>query len=450
MVSQRTRKIRRSLQSAILKLRWLVPGIGVKRWVLVILIGTTILGLGLTVFLLDVYHTVPEGWWIPFIKIVALQFVTNRVLRALIFGFIGVALIIVGIIGLNRALLRPFLRPGKDVIETVAEYRRKDKGPRIVVIGGGTGLTSILRGLKAYSRNITAIVTVADDGGSSGEIRKTVGILPPGDLRNCLAALSDDEEMITQIFQYRFAASAGLSGHSLGNLLITALTEITGSFESAIAESARVLSVQGNVFPSTLKNINLVAEVELPERKVTINVKGESEISQMGGKVHHVWLDPANPAPFPPTIQAILNADLILIGPGSLYTSLIANLLVPDLVDAIRASRAYKFYVCNIATQRGETDGYNCEDHIRTIERHTGARLFDVVVANNRYDGKMPEGVDWVKVDEVDKHYQVYAADLVDKENPWRHNPAKVAKTIIDLYMERTGPLSTRDIGSTI
>ena len=450
MVSQRTRKIRRSLQSAILKLRWLVPGIGVKRWVLVILIGTTILGLGLTVFLLDVYHTVPEGWWIPFIKIVALQFVTNRVLRALIFGFIGVALIIVGIIGLNRALLRPFLRPGKDVIETVAEYRRKDKGPRIVVIGGGTGLTSILRGLKAYSRNITAIVTVADDGGSSGEIRKTVGILPPGDLRNCLAALSDDEEMITQIFQYRFAASAGLSGHSLGNLLITALTEITGSFESAIAESARVLSVQGNVFPSTLKNINLVAEVELPERKVTINVKGESEISQMGGKVHHVWLDPANPAPFPPTIQAILNADLILIGPGSLYTSLIANLLVPDLVDAIRASRAYKFYVCNIATQRGETDGYNCEDHIRTIERHTGARLFDVVVANNRYDGKMPEGVDWVKVDEVDNHYQVYAADLVDKENPWRHNSAKVAKTIIDLYMERTGPLSTRDIGSTI
>ncbi|HOW92271.1 MAG TPA: YvcK family protein [Anaerolineaceae bacterium] len=438
------------MQSAILKLRWLVPGIGVKRWVLVILIGTTILGLGLTVFLLDVYHTVPEGWWIPFIKIVALQFVTNRVLRALIFGFIGVALIIVGIIGLNRALLRPFLRPGKDVIETVAEYRRKDKGPRIVVIGGGTGLTSILRGLKAYSRNITAIVTVADDGGSSGEIRKTVGILPPGDLRNCLAALSDDEEMITQIFQYRFAASAGLSGHSLGNLLITALTEITGSFESAIAESARVLSVQGNVFPSTLKNINLVAEVELPERKVTINVKGESEISQMGGKVHHVWLDPANPAPFPPTIQAILNADLILIGPGSLYTSLIANLLVPDLVDAIRASRAYKFYVCNIATQRGETDGYNCEDHIRTIERHTGARLFDVVVANNRYDGKMPEGVDWVKVDEVDNHYQVYAADLVDKENPWRHNSAKVAKTIIDLYMERTGPLSTRDIGSTI
>jgi len=398
---------------------------------------------------LDAYHTVPEGWWIPFIKIVSLQFVTNRLLRALIFGTIGVVLIVVGIVGLNRALLRPFMRPGKDVIEAVADYRRRDKGPRIVVIGGGTGLTSLLRGLKAYSRNITAIVTVADDGGSSGEIRKTVGILPPGDLRNCLAALSDDEELITQIFQYRFAESAGLSGHSLGNLLITALTEITGSFESAIAESARVLSVQGHVYPATLKNVNLVAEVELPERKVTINVKGESEISKWG-KVHRVWLDPANPTPFPPTLQAILNADLILVGPGSLYTSIIPNLLVPDLVDAIKASRAYKFYISNIATQKGETDGYSCEDHVKTIERHAGARLFDLILANNRFDEKVPLEIEWVKTEKKDGQYQIYETDLVDKENPWRHNSTKVAKTIIDLYMERTGPLGSKETNSTI
>ena len=434
----------------LLKLRWLVPGIGVKRWVVVILAGTTALGLGLTVYLLDVYRTAPDSWWLPIIKIIALQFITNRITRALIFGGVGLALIIIGISGLQRSLLRPFMRPGKDVIETVAEFRRKDKGPRIVVIGGGTGLTSILRGLKAYSRNITAIVTVADDGGSSGEIRKSVGILPPGDLRNCLAALSDDEEMMTQIFQYRFAASAGLNGHSLGNLLITALTEITGSFEAGIAESARVLAVQGKVYPATLKNINLVAEVELPDRKVTVNIKGESEISKMGGKVRRVWLDPVNPSPFPPTIQAILNADLILVGPGSLYTSIIANLLVPDLVDAIKASRAYKFYICNIATQKGETDGYCCEDHIRAIERYVGAKLFDVVVANNRFDGQMPEGVDWVTVKQEDQHHQIYQANLADKENPWHHNSAKVAKTIIDLYMERTGPLSSKEGISTI
>jgi len=408
------------------------------------------LGVGLAVYLLDIYRTAPEGWWLPIIKIVALQFITNRILRALIFGGLGLALVIIGITGLNRALLRPFVRPGKDVIDTMAEFRRKEKGPRIVVIGGGTGLTSILRGLKSYSSNITAIVTVADDGGSSGEIRKSIGILPPGDLRNCLAALSDDEEMMTQLFQYRFASGAGLNGHSLGNLLITALTEITGSFEAAISESARVLAVQGSVLPATLKNINLVAEVERPDDKVIVQVKGESEISQIGGKVRRVWLDPANPASYPPTIQAILGADLILVGPGSLYTSVIANLLVPDLVEAIKASRAYKFYICNIATQRGETDGYTCEDHLHAIEKHAGHKLFDVVLANNRYESRMPEGTSWVRVEEDDNRYPIYRADFVDIENPWRHDPGKVAKTIIDLYMERTGPLLSREGKSSI
>lgn len=403
------------------------------------------LGVGVAVYLLDIYRTVPDSWLLPIIKVVSLQFITNRVLRALIFGGLGVLLIIVGITGLNRALLRPFMRPGKDVIDTMAEYRRKEKGPRIVVIGGGHGLASILRGLKAYSRNITAVVTVADDGGSSGEIRKSVGILPPGDLRNCLAALSDDEEMMTQLFQYRFASGVGLNGHSLGNLLITALTEITGSFEAAITESAKVLAVQGQVLPATLKNINLVADVELPNPGGTVRVIGESEIGKAGGRIRRAWLEPANPACYPPTIQAVLNADLILVGPGSLYTSLIANLLVPDLVEAIKASRAYKFLVCNIATQRGETDGYSCEDHVEAIEWHTGTKLFDVILANNRFDIQMPEGVDWVKVAERDKNHRIYQADFLDADYPWRHNPAKVAKTVIDLYMERTGPLVQKE-----
>ena len=445
MNSSRSKKIRRFLQSTLQKLRWLVPGIGVKRWILLILIGTTMVGVGVAFGLLDIYRKAPEGWWLPIIKLVSLQFIQVRLIRALIFGLIGLALIGLGIAGLNRSLLRPFLRPGKDIIDTMAEYRRKEKGPRIVVIGGGTGLASILRGLKEYSRNITAVVTVADDGGSSGEIRKSVGILPPGDIRNCLAALSNDEELLSQLFQYRFATGAGLNGHSLGNLLITALTEITGSFEEAVAETGRVLAVQGKVLPSTLKNINLVAEVALPGKKVNVNVRGESEIGKVGGKVQRVWLDPVNPAPFPPTLQAILAADLIIVGPGSLYTSIIANLLVPDLVDAIKASRAYKFFICNVATQRGETDGYSCEDHLKSIEKHTGARLFDLVVANNRFDGQLPDGVDWVQVKQGDRHYQYYQADLVDTENPWRHDSAKIARTVLDLYMERTGPLSGRE-----
>lgn len=431
------------MQSIYLKLRWLVPGIGVKRWVIVILGGTTLLGLGFAVYLLDIYRNVPDSWILPIIKIVSLQFIQLRILRALIFGAIGLGLTGFGIWGLNRALLRPFLRPGKDIIETMVEFQRKDKGPRIVVIGGGTGLASVLRGLKQYSRNITAVVTVADDGGSSGEIRKSMGILPPGDIRNCLAALSNDEELLTQLFQYRFAAGAGLNGHSLGNLLITALTEITGSFEEGIAESARVLAVQGNVFPSTLKNINLVATVELPGKKVEVNIKGESEISGLGGRIVRVWLDPANPSPYPPTLQALLSADLIVIGPGSLYTSVIANLLVPDLVEAIRASKACKFYVCNVATQPGETDGCSCEDHVQRIEQHAGNRLFDLIIANNYWEGSLPIGVDWVKVSGEDERSDIYQADLLDVENPWRHDSKKLAKAIMDLYYERTGPLNT-------
>lgn len=407
------------------------------------------MGVGMAVYLLDIYRTAPESWWLPVIKIVSLQFIQVRILRALIFGGLGIALIVIGTMGLNRSLLKPFLRPGKDIIDTVSEYRRREKGPKIVVIGGGTGLTSVLRGIKEYSKNITAVVTVADDGGSSGEIRKSIGILPPGDIRNCLAALSNDEELLTQLFQYRFAAGAGLNGHSLGNLLITALTEITGSFEEAIAESARVLAVQGNVLPSTLKNINLVAEIELPEKKVTVNITGESEISNMGGKVRRVWLDPGNPSPFPPTLQAILSADLIVIGPGSLYTSIIANLLVPDLVDAIHVSKACKIYVCNVATQEGETDGYSCEDHIRAIENHIGSNIFDVVVANNRYEGVLPAGVDWVRIKDSN-HKNLYQTDLLDIDNPWRHDSAKVSRTIMELYMERTGPLSSKDDSTSI
>lgn len=450
MRPKQLRKFQRFLQSIVLKLRWLVPGIGIKRWVLVILAGTTMLGIGFAFLLLDVYRTAPDTWWLPIIKLLSLQFILDRTIRALIFGLVGVGLTILGIIGLNRALLRPFMRPGKNIIDTVAEYRRRDKGPRIVVIGGGTGLSAILRGLKEYSRNITAVVTVADDGGSSGEIRRTIGILPPGDIRNCLAALSNDEELITQLFQYRFAASAGLNGHSLGNLLISALTEITGSFEEAIAETAKVLAVQGQVLPSTLKNVNLVAEVQLPDKNVEVEIKGESRIGKIGGKVKRVWLDPANPAAFPPTVQAILNAELIIIGPGSLYTSIIANLLVPDLVDAIKASTAYKFYICNVASERGETDGYSCEDHVRSIEKHAGNRLFDLVICNHRFEGVLPKDITWIKANEDETQRPIYQADLLDVDNPWRHDSAKVARTVMDLYFERTGPLASKDESSTL
>jgi uncharacterized cofD-like protein len=299
-----------------------------------------------------------------------------------------------------------------------------------------------LRGLKAYTHNITAIVTVADDGGSSGELRRNVGILPPGDIRHCLAALSNDEDLLSQVFQYRFATGAGLEGHSLGNLFITALTEITGSFETAVAESGRVLAVYGQVLPSTLTDIRLLADIVDEDGRIR-NVSGETQIRETPGAIKRLWLDPTNTPAFPPAIAAVLSADLIIIGPGSLFTSLLPNLLVRDLAEAVRVSQALKFFICNVATERGETDDYNCLDHVQTVEKHVGSGLFDLVICNNLFEGELGENVKWVKMDtELMEHTSVYCADLIDPEHPWRHDSKRLAKAVMDLFYERTGPLS--------
>lgn len=436
---------RRIWQVLTRQLRWLTPGLGVKRWVIVIFLGTTLIGLGFAVLVLDFYRTAPESWWLPIISFLSLRFLA-RPLRALIFGGLGIGFILLGSWKLNRTLMLPFMKPGRPVLDAVSSYRRRERGPKIVVIGGGTGLSAMLRGLKSFSNNLTAIVTVADDGGSSGELRKNMGILPPGDIRNCLASLSDDEALLTQIFQYRFAAGAGLNGHTLGNLLITALAEITGSFEEAVAESGRVLAVQGRVLPATLHDVRLVADLKQPEGSADLRVEGESQIPIVPGQVQRVWLEPNNPLAYPPTVQAILSAELIILGPGSLYTSILPNLLVPDLAEALKASRAIKFYVSNVATQPGETDGYTCGDHIRTIENHLGARIFDLVICNSNFESRLPENIEWVTIDkDLQEEYPVYRADLLDESNPWRHDSAKLAQVIVDLFNERTGPLVARE-----
>ena len=423
-------------------LRWLVPGLGVKRWLLLVLLGTTLLGVGLAILILDIYRTAPDTWWLPIISTASLRFLP-RLLRAVIFGGLGVGMIIAGIWGINRSLLAPFLKPGSRVVDALEGHRRRGRGPRIVVIGGGHGLANLLRGLKEFSHRITAIVTVADDGGSSGRLRKSLGILPPGDIRNCLAAMSNDEAMLTQLFQYRFpSGSSGLDGHSFGNLFISALSEITGSFEDAVAESGRVLSVSGRVLPSTLHNVQLVADVLLPHLVSEVRVAGESQIPESNGKVRRVWLEPNTPPAFPQAIKAILAADVIVIGPGSLYTSILPNLLVPDISNAVRSSRALKLYVCNVATQIGETDGYSCVDHLQAIEDHVGKGLFDIVIANSNYGPRLPEGVDWIKIDQsIEMYFAIYRSDLVDLSMPWRHNTEALAQVIIDLLEERTGPL---------
>lgn len=424
-------------------LRWIRPGLGVKRWFLFVMLGITLLGLGFAVVLIELYRTdSTDPLLLTLLAYASLRFLP-RLIRAMIFGGLGIGLVTYGIIRLNRSLLAPFLRPGSDVVNQIREFRRRERGPRVVAIGGGHGLSTLLRGLKTHTSNLTAVVTVADDGGSSGRLRESLGILPPGDIRNCLAALSNDEDMLTQLFQYRFSGSADLEGHSFGNLFITALADITGSFEDAVVESGRVLSVNGRVFPSTLHDVKLVASMELPHSINEVRVEGESKIPEMAGRVRRVWLEPDNAPAFPPVIQEILNAEVIVVGPGSLYTSLLPNLLVNDLLAALRVTRAIKIFVCNIATQFGETDAYTCDDHVRALEGHVGEDLFDIIVCNDNYSGEIGTSSKWVRVDDRTlSDARAYSADLVDIGHAWRHDSLKLAQVIVDIFYERTGPLS--------
>ena len=431
-------RLKNSLPSLV---RWLRPGIGIKRWLIVILLGTTFMGLGLTFFALDIYRDTSVSWLRDILMLISLSSLP-RWLRALIYGGIGLGILVFGIYKVNQAVIIPFLKPGQPLLDTISTYRKKQKGPHIVALGGGTGLSYLLRGLKAFSHNLTAIVTVADDGGSSGELRKNLGILPPGDIRSCLTALADDEEMLSHVFQYRFGERAGVNGHSLGNLFISALADITGSFEEAIAESGKVLAVKGRVLPATLHDVKLVAEISLPNEGKEVKVVGESTIPKTNGVVERIWLEPDNPLPFPPTVQAILNADLIIIGPGSLYTSVIPNLLVPGLAEAVKASHALKFFICNVANQAGETLGYTWSDHIHAIERNVPELHFDLIICDQDTGTRFPRGIERVKPDHMLKEqYPVYFAPIADKENPWRHNSKKLAEVITDLYQEKTGPL---------
>lgn len=373
-------------------LRWFTPGLGIKRWLALILFGTFLIGVGGAILVLDVYRTAPDSWWLPYLSTLSLRFLA-RPIRAIIFGGLGLGSLVYGVLNLNRALLEPYLRPGRHLVDTLVDHRKRGRGPRIAVIGGGHGLATLLRGLKAHTYNLTAIVTVADDGGSSGRLRTNLGVLPPGDIRNCLAALSNDETLITQLFQYRFSGGENeLEGHSFGNLFISALSEITGSFEKAVAESGRVLSVHGQVLPATLHDVRLVADLAVPLAVGELRVRGESKIPEQAGSVRRIWLEPNSPPAYPAAVNALLSADLIVIGPGSLYTSILPNLLVPDLAAAVRNSPALKIFICNLATQPGETEGYSCGDHIKALETHVGPDFFDIVISNQKSIAQASDG----------------------------------------------------------
>lgn len=403
---------------------WLIIGIGVKRWIVMLGIGTLFLGGGLVYLILWLYQSGVIS--IRLFRLVALSSLPD----GLRIGFLllaGGLLMLIGVVQLGRSLVAPFRRPGEDVGDVLLRYRQRNRGPRIVTIGGGTGMPELLRGLKHYTNNITAIVTVADDGGSSGRLRRELGVLPPGDFRNNIAALARDEELMTGLMQYRFGEAVDadvpsqLKGHPLGNLLIAALTGLTGSFDEALYSMNRVLAMRGRVLPSTLDNVTLVAHVRTDDG--VQRVVGESEIPHIPGKIEQVMLEPQRVRAYPPALRAILQADMIVMGPGSLYTSVIPNLLVRDLVSALEQARGKRVYVCNSAPQKGETDGYTLSDHVAAITRHTSKKVIQIAVAHKGSS---------VQVDEVE-NVRVISADLASQKRSDRHDGAKVAALLVGL-----------------
>jgi uncharacterized cofD-like protein len=414
-------------------IKWFYFGMHIKRWLALVLIGVAIMGLGFGYVLREVYvsYTFPE--WVYYMT---LQFLP-RLARAALFMSVASGIILFGVWKLNTSLLAAFIRPSGDdsIVEAIYRYRYQARGPKVVAIGGGTGLPVLLRGLKEHTSNLTAIVTVGDDGGSSGILRRELGILPPGDVRNCIAALAEAEPLMTRLFQYRFNEGSGLEGHSFGNLFIVAMSSITGNFEEAVRETSRVLAVRGQILPSSLSHVTVHAHTADDE-----TISGEHNITERGTRISEVFIQPTNVQANPEAIRAILEADIVVCGPGSLLTSVLPNLLVDGIRQAMAISQATKIYVCNVATQHGETDDFSVSDHFNTLVKHIGPGLFDYVLANDNVSGPLPEAwesqpvvADATSTDGA----RVVSFDVISEQNRYYHDSAKLAAAIMRLYNGR-------------
>jgi uncharacterized cofD-like protein len=417
--------------------RVLYPGLKIKRWIFLLIFSCLIAGVGLARFLSDIFGGIridifpPEKVEAVTDYVKGLKFID---LVALIGGGIAIVFVFKRII---KSIGTVFAPEKTDEFVNLA-YKRMQlrKGPRIVAIGGGTGLPAVLSGIKEYTSNITAIVTVADDGGSSGKLIKDFRTLPPGDIRNCLVALADEEMLISKLFQYRFDKSVGLEGHSFGNLFITAMSEVTGDFARAVKESSRTLAVRGEVVPVTLDRVMLVAKLNNGAI-----VEGESKLGESRVPIENVFLKPDDAKPTEDALFAIKNAHAIVFGPGSLYTSVLPNLLVNGITDAIMKSKAVKIYVCNIMTEPGETDGYSATDHVNAIFKHTKAGLFYYVIVNTeeipsplivKYKQEYSDPVAFDYYDLKKHGVSVIRSKVINTTDDYvRHDPTKLAKTII-------------------
>ena len=414
-------------------IKWFYFGMHIKRWLLMMLVGVAIMGLGFGYFLREAYGTYTFPAWVYY---GTLQFFP-RYLRGVLFVTVSLGVISFSVWKLNQSLLSAFIKPERNesIVDIIYNHRYLRRGPKIVVLGGGTGLSTLLRGLKEYTGNITAIVSIADDGGSSGRLQRELGVLPPGDIRKNIAALADAEPLMSRLFEYRFSEGEGLEGHAFGNLFIAAMTEVAGNFEEAVRETSRVLAVRGQILPATLSALTLCGRTE--DGSI---VRGESAITERG-HVKEIFLDPPTIQANPDAIRAILQADLIVCGPGSLLTSVMPNLLVEGIRRAMEVSPALKVYVCNVATQHGETDAFRVSDHYQTLKDHLkGVSPFDFVLANSNSEVALPEELhsEPVRIDSMTLDgARVVKADVIAEENRYRHDSKKLADALIRLYYER-------------
>lgn len=405
-------------------IKWFYPGLQIKRWISLLLMG-------LFLILTSSAHL--------FSRIYSGQFYVLLKMIYTFFFVIGIGTFVMGMAFLIKSLFEAiYPHKDKDLIDIIYEKRFLAKGPKIVAIGGGTGLSTILEGLKEYTTNITAVVAVADEGGSSGRLREEFGILPPGDIRNCLVSLAEAPQLMRDLFQYRFTEGNGIKGHSFGNLFITALAGVTGSFEEAIEESSRVLAIRGRAIPSSLDKIRLKAQYVDGTMK-----EGEDKIPDGEKLIEKISLIPSDAHSNPEAIEAIREADVIIIGPGSLYTSIIPNLLMREICEEVAKKEVMKIYICNVMSQRGETDGFTAADHLQTLIAHTNSRVVNCCLVNaGRLEYKLllkyaqeksfPVIVDREEIRKMG--LLVFEADVVSRDNYLRHDYKKVAKEVMNIY----------------
>ncbi len=422
--------------------KWMHPGLKLKRWVILLFASVLILASGLS----GLMGNNLRGFRIDLVNPRHIERLAKQVQSL---RFIDFVLLGAGIWGVVFALRRlafsiiTVVSPhrGEQALEgLVLQRARLNRGPKVVAIGGGTGLPALLGGLKNYTANLTAVVTVADDGGSSGRLRKDLEMLPPGDIRNCLVALAETEPLMGRLFQHRFKGKGDLKGHNFGNLFIAAMSEVTGDFGQAIKESSRVLAITGRVMPVTLDSVVLAAELA-DGRKV----RGESSITKAHGRISRLALEPRDVRPNPEALEAISRADAIVLGPGSLYTSILPNLLVPGLAQAVAQSRALKILVCNVMTQPGETDAFKASDHLWALHSQAGMPLVDYVVANTeqpperllkRYQAQRQEMVSVDRERMESLGVRLVRARLLEHGSEFvRHNPERLAKTVMRLII---------------